>query len=234
MQNYGGQKEYSIYSRKSAYKKFIYPWISLFDSILSVTYFHFCSMQYTKKMDWPESSAAEISWTISWKELELVAEKVGEAGIGAGKVKLESEDEASELLEVNSICSSPSTGPEVEVCLDEVDKIIFSSETWLDMEYIILRHTKLDLVLVKWLMRGFTSCHNFKMIVTSIECKYLNNFQHRFAIIPCSFPYAPNPLSLFNFYLFILLLVSSAFFLVFSQIFFPFWPSFQVSFYKSR
>jgi hypothetical protein len=59
----------------------------------------------------------------------LVAEKVGEAGIGAGKVKSESEDEASELLEVNSICSSPSTGPEVEVCLDEVDKIIFSSET---------------------------------------------------------------------------------------------------------
>lgn len=130
-------------------------------------------MQYTKKMDWPENSAAEISWTISWKELELVAEKVGEAGSGAGKVKSESEDEASELLEVNSICSSPSTGPEVEVCLDEVDNIIFSSETWLDMEYIILRHTKLDLVLVKWLKRGFTSCHNFKMIATSIECKYL-------------------------------------------------------------
>lgn len=116
-------------------------------------------MQYTKKMDRPENSAAEISWTISWKELGLMAE-VGDVGIGAGKEKSESEDEASELLEMNSIRSSPSMGPEVEVCLDEVDKTIFSSETWFDMEYIILRHTKLDLVLVKWLKRGFTSCHN--------------------------------------------------------------------------
>lgn len=46
--------------------------------------------------------------------------------------------------------------------------------------------------------------------------------------------YFQPPLSLIFIYLFISLLVSSAYFLLRSQIFFPFWPSFQGSFYKSR
>lgn len=33
--------------------------------------------------------------------------------------------------------------------------IAFSSETWFDMQYIILRHTKSDLVLVKWFLTSY-------------------------------------------------------------------------------
>ena len=54
----------------------------------------------------------------------LNEEKLLVVGAGAGKVKSESDDEASELSEV-SICSSLTMGTEVEVEFDE-RKIIFN------------------------------------------------------------------------------------------------------------
>lgn len=85
--------------------------------------------------------------------------KVGEVEVGAGKVKSELDDVESESLEMNSIWSSPVNFPEIELKFD-VDNIIFSSETWFDIEFVILRHTKLDSVLVKWPVKGYKSCHN--------------------------------------------------------------------------
>lgn len=77
-------------------------------------------------------------------------ERLAELVAGAGKVKSESADEHSELLEMLSNPSCLTKGPEVvELDLDAVDKIVFSSETWFDMQYIILTHTRLYLVLVK-------------------------------------------------------------------------------------
>lgn len=45
-------------------------------------------------------------------------------------------------------------GPQVELDFDGVHNA-FSSETWFDMQYIILRHTKSDLVLVKWFLTSY-------------------------------------------------------------------------------
>lgn len=80
-------------------------------------------------------SPAEMSWTISWRELGQGEEKLAEVEAGAGKVKSESEDEHSELLEMLSNPSCLTKGPEVvELDLEAVDKIVFSSETWFDMQ----------------------------------------------------------------------------------------------------
>lgn len=99
-------------------------------------------------MSWPVISVAERSWTMSWRALGLNEEKLAEAGAGAGKVKSESVDEASELSEVSKV-SSLTIGIEVEVEVDEERKIIFSCENCSDMQYNSLRHTRSDQVLVK-------------------------------------------------------------------------------------
>lgn len=86
---------------------------------------------------------------MSLRELVQGGEKLAEVGVGAGKVKSESVDEHSELLEMLSNHSCLTKGPAVvELDLDAVDKIVFSSETWFDMQYIILKHTRSYLELV--------------------------------------------------------------------------------------
>lgn len=86
---------------------------------------------------------------MSWRALGLNEEKLAEVGAGAGKVKSESVDEASELSEVSNV-SSLTIGIEVdEVDVDEERKIIFSCENCSDMQYNSLRHTRSDQVLVK-------------------------------------------------------------------------------------
>lgn len=65
---------------------------------------------------------------------------------GAGAVKSESVEEVSELLEATSTLA---LGRNVELNLDEVLRVNVRSATWLDMEDIILRHTRTDLVLIK-------------------------------------------------------------------------------------
>lgn len=64
-------------------------------------------------------------------------------------MKSESVDVVSEELDIASIRTSVAMNPDVELEVDEVDKIIFSSETWSDIMYIILRHTRSFLALVK-------------------------------------------------------------------------------------
>ena len=100
----------------------------------------------------------EFSGTIRWKALEWNEEKFEEVEAGAEKVKSESVDVVSEEADDASIWSSPEMNPEIELELDEVDNVIFSSENWSDMEYIILRHTRSYLVLVKWHVESILSC----------------------------------------------------------------------------
>ena len=93
------------------------------------------------KLDWPDTSAAEGSWTIGWRAPGL--REYGFAGVetGAGKVNSESVD-VLEKVDVPSSWLSLYKSPEVELKSEEERTIIFSSETWLDMLYIILRHTR--------------------------------------------------------------------------------------------
>lgn len=80
--------------------------------------------------------------------MEPGEEKLAEVETGAGKVKSESVDEHSELLEMLSTPSCLTKGPKAELDFDAVHNIVLSSETWFDMQYIILKHTKSYLVLV--------------------------------------------------------------------------------------
>lgn len=91
----------------------------------------------------------ERSCTINWRGLELKEEKLAEVGLGAGKVKSESLDEASELSEV-STNSSLTTAADAEVEIKGERKIVFSCKNWSDMLYNSLKHTKQDPVLVKY------------------------------------------------------------------------------------
>lgn len=68
---------------------------------------------------------------------------------GAGNVKSESEDVVSEEVEESSPLSSLERTPVAELELDDADNIIFSSENWPDILYIILRHTRSYPILVK-------------------------------------------------------------------------------------
>lgn len=67
-------------------------------------------------------------------------------------MKSESVDVVSEEADNASIRTSVAMNPDVEL---EVDKIIFSSEIWSDMQYIILRHTRSFLALVKRHVEAF-------------------------------------------------------------------------------
>lgn len=86
---------------------------------------------------------------MSWNSPGLKEEKFPEVEAGAGKVKSESVDVVSEEMEVSSSKSSLALYLEAELKLDDAPKIIFSSVNWPDMLYIILRHTRAYLVLVK-------------------------------------------------------------------------------------
>lgn len=86
---------------------------------------------------------------MSWNEPELKEEKFAGVEVGAGNVKSESVDVVSEEAEVSSSRSSLAMNPEAELELAEAHKIIFSSENWPDMLYIILKHTRSHLVLVE-------------------------------------------------------------------------------------
>lgn len=85
---------------------------------------------------------------MSWRALGLNEVKLAVVVAGAGKVKSESDDEASELSEVSNV-SSLTMGIEVEVEVDEDRKIIFSCENCSDMQYNNLRHTRSYQVLIK-------------------------------------------------------------------------------------
>lgn len=71
---------------------------------------------------------------------------MSEEGDGAGKVKSESLDEASEFSEL-SARSSRTTGAEaiVEADIEGDLKMDFSCENWSDIEYNNLEYTKQDL-----------------------------------------------------------------------------------------
>ena len=76
-------------------------------------------------------------------------EEPAEAGrAGMEKVKSEFVNEFSELLDVASTSLTLTPGPDTELDFDAVCKIVFSSENWLDMQYIILRRTRSYLPLV--------------------------------------------------------------------------------------
>lgn len=87
--------------------------------------------------------------------MEWRKEKFAGVEAGAGKVKSESVDVVSEEADIASIRTSVAMNPDVELEVDEVDKIIFSSEIWSDMQYIILRHTRSFLALVKRHVEAF-------------------------------------------------------------------------------
>lgn len=85
---------------------------------------------------------AETSLTVRWRALGGREEMLAEVRTGAGNVKSESLDEASELSEVSKELSR-TMGWEVDVEFDGERKIFFSCENWSDIQNNSLGHRKI-------------------------------------------------------------------------------------------